>query len=810
MAGMSIEIRSAARRLSRVPTVTVSAVFCLALGIGATTAISSAINRALFQPPPFRDPDRLVAVHRITPNSGPLGTWPQSAPNYLDLAASARQIEGLAAISQGTALIQLTDDAFQAGQLYVTGSLFATLGVAASQGRLITPDDDRLDQPPVAVLSHEFWQARLGADPSIVGRTMTIDGAPTTIIGITPPDFRIPHGGNVLRADVWMPIRFTPDRLAQRRRNYLLLLGRLAPGATPQTAEAEMRSLFAGLVTTFPQLNGENLRVAPLRAENVSSIRTPLLLLFGAVCMVLLIAATNVAALLLARGVQRQRETAVRAALGASRWDAMRPALTESFLITALGVVGGFLLAAGGVRTIGALAAARMRQLTGLTIDLRVIALALLLALVVAVLCGAVPAWRGASVAPQDALRGGRGGGAGRSHHRALQGLVVLEIALSLVLLIGAGLTLKAFAGLLRNDPGFDASRILTLQVTTSATRYADRHAVGSFLEPALEAMRTVPGVEAAAAISAMPYLVWGNNSNVRYEGMPADDPTRLPLVENRVVTPDFFAVTGQRLRAGRLLSAADNETPESPPVVVVNQALVERDLGGRDPIGQRFHLDDTTFATIVGVVSDIRNLGPVAEPAPERYWTYRQGGLRSTNFPFMIRVARGDPMAVLNGVRAAIRRVDPTAAIGSVATMRDLIGSSLGRPKFYFSLLGTFAAVAVILALAGLYGVLSYAVAQRTREIGIRAALGSPRTALIRLVAGEGLRLVSIGLLLGLLGGLATTRLMVFMLYGVSPLDLATWALAVVLMIVAAMIASSVPALRAARVDPLVAIQAE
>jgi predicted permease len=303
---------------------------------------------------------------------------------------------------------------------------------------------------------------------------------------------------------------------------------------------------------------------------------------------------------------------------------------------------------------------------------------------------------------------------------------------------------------------------------------------------------------------------VWGNNTNVRYEGMAADDPTRLPLVENRVVTPGFFEVTGQRLLAGRWLTSADNETPASPPVVVVNQALVDRDLKGRDPIGQRFHLDDTDFATIVGVVSNVRNMGPVAEPAPERYWTYRQGGLGSTNFPLMIRVGRGDPMAVVNAVRAVIRRVDPTAAIGNVATMPDLIGQSLGRPRFYFSLLGTFAAVAMVLALAGLYGVLSYAVAQRTREIGIRAALGSPRTRLMRLVTGAGLRLVVIGLVLGMVGGLAVTRLMVFMLYGVSPLDLTTWALAVGLMLVAAMAAATIPALRAARVDPLVAIQAE
>lgn len=810
MPGILTELRSATRSLARVPTVTTSAVLCLALGIGATTAISSAISRALFQPPPFREPERLVAVHRITPQSGPQGTWPQSAPNYTDLARESQRVQGLAAFTFGTALVRPQDVSFQTSQLRVTGNLFPTLGVAASLGRLITPEDDRLDQPPVAVVSDEFWRTRLGGDSAVIGRDLSINGTPTTVIGVLPPDFRIPHGTNVVRADIWTPIRFSPQQLGQRRSNYLFMLGRLAPGETPQTAEAEMRSLFANLVTTFPQLAGENLRVAPLQGENAAAVRTPLLLLFGAVVMVLLIAAINVAALLLARGVQRQREMAVRAALGASGWDAMRPALLESAIITALGAAGGFALATFGVKTIGALAATRMRQLIGLSIDPRVILFGLAMAVVVAIVCGAVPAWRAASVPPQDALRGSRGGGVSRGHQRALRGLVVLEIALSLMLLIGAGLVLKAFAGLLGNDPGFDASRILTLRATIPASNYADRSSTRAFLEPALEAIRGVPGVEAAGAISAVPYITWGNNSNVRYEGQPGDNPTTLPIVEQRVVTPEFFAVTQQRLLAGRLLQPSDDESAESPAVVVVNQALVERDFRGRDPIGQRFHITDTTFATIVGVVSDIRNLGPVSDPGPEMYWSWRQSGGGASSFPLMVRVTGGNPLAVAAQVEAAIRSVEPTAAVSGVQSMTDAIGQSLGRPKFYFSLLGTFAAVAMVLTLAGLYGVLSYAVAQRTREMGIRIALGSPQGSLMRLVTGEGLQLVGLGLALGLAGGVGVTRLMTFMLYGVSPLDPSAWAAAAGLMIGAGLLAAVLPARRAAKVSPIVAIQSE
>lgn len=804
------ELRNAIRALMRTPTVLVSGVLCLALGIGATTAISSAISRALLRPLPFRDADRLVAVHRVTPQSGPQGTWPESAPNYIDLARDTRQIQSMSAILQGTALVSLSNDALQARQLYVTGGLFPMLGATAERGRLIGPEDDRLDAPLVAVISDEMWQFRLGGDPSILGRSITIDGEPTTVVGILPPEFRVPHGGNLLRADVWMAMRFTPQRLSQRRSNSLQMLGRLAPGATLASAEAEVRGVFANLVTAHPELRGENVRVAPLQAENLSSIQRPLLLLFGAVCMVLLIAATNVAALLLARGVQRRRETAVRAALGATRWETMRPALIESFIITGAGVLAGIGLATGGVRTIGSLAAARMPQLAGLGLDAKVLGFALALSLVVALVCGAAPAWRAGSVDPQDALRGGRGAGDGRDHHHALRTLVVVEISLSLVLLIGAGLVLKGFASLLEKDPGFDASRILTMNVTASAARYPDGTSIRRLLQPMLSAVRVVPGVVEAAAVNVPPYVNWGSNSNVQYEGVPGDDPTRLPIVEQRTVTPEFFRVTGQRLIAGRYLTASDDDRPDAPQVVVVNEALVKRDFKGRDAIGKRFHLTDTTFASIVGVVGDVRNSGPVADPQPEMYWTYLQRGLGSSNFPLFIRVETGNAAAVVSAVRSAVRGVDPSAAIADVHTMPDVIAGSLGRPRFYFSLLGTFAAIAILLAMAGLYGVLSYAVAQRTREIGIRAALGSPRGSIMRLITIDGLTLVGIGVALGLAVAAGVTRLMVFMLYGVSPLDPLTWTAAALLMGVAGLAASIIPARRAARVDPLVAIRVE
>ena len=809
MTSLGVELRTAARSLARSPAMTLSALVCLGLGIGGTTAVASAISRALIQPLPMRDADRLVAVHRITPQTGPKGTWPESPGNYADLARESRSVQSLSAISSGSALVNLGTETVEASELFVTGGLFPMLGSRAELGRLIGPADDRLDAPLVAVLSNEFWREKFHAEPSIVGRTVDIDGTPATIAGILPPRFRIPHGGNMLEADVWMPIRFTPQQLSKRGNNYLLMLARLTDGATPASAQTELRSLFARLVAQYPQLKDENLRVAPLVAESAGTVREPLLLLFGAVCMVLLIAATNVAALLLARGVQRQREMAVRTALGAARWDVMRPAITESLMLGALGAVAGFGLAALGVRTIGALAARQMPQLAGLGVDWRVIAFGVAIALVVSLACGAAPAWRNTTIDPQDALRGGRGGGKGREQHRALRALAVLEIALSLVLLIGAGLTLRAFAGLLDKNPGFETEHVLTFTATVAGARYPNGTAARRFLDPALDAVRAVPGVQSAGAINLVPYVNWGWNGNIRYEGASADDQTRWPLVEQRTVTPDFFTVTGQRLLNGRLLRPNDDDAATSPQVVVVNEALAKRDYHGQDPVGRRFYIGDTAKATIVGVVSDIRNVGPFSDPAPEMYWTYLQGGNDDSRFPIMMRT-RGGPKDVIAAVRRAIHGIDATAAVSDIATMPEVIEKSLGRPRFFMTMLGAFAVIALALTIAGLYGVLSYAVAQRTRELGIRVALGSSPGGLVRLVTQEGVMLVAIGVAVGFAASIAVTRVMRSILYGVSPVDASAWVLAVACLVVPTVLATVVPALRASRADPTAAMRVE
>ena len=808
------EIRGAVRGLQRSPTIALSAVACIALGLGSTAAISSAVDRALVQRLPFHDPARIVTVYRTTPD---FDTGPFAPLNYLDLARMSRSMAQLSAIASGAALLALAPgDTRQVRTSRATGNLFPMLGVTPLHGRLLLPEDDARERPAVAVVSEELWRERFGGDPGVVGRVIRLDGTPHTVVGIVPRRFGVPHGTQVARGDLWVPMRFSAEEETTRNTNYLLVMGRLGPGATPAIAEAELLRLYRAVVESDPSLGSEGLRVLPLQAEGVRAVRAPLLLLFSAAGIVLLIAATNVTSLLLARGVQRGREVAIRTALGGTRGQVMRPAVIETVLLTAAGLAAGILLAWLGVRSIGDMAAQRMPQLAGLAVNLRIVLFAIGLAVLVALLAGLLPAWRGAGTDPLDALRGGRGGGTGRAHHRLLGALVVTEVALSLVLLIAAGLVLRGFAGLIRQDPGFDPEPILTLQATVSADRYPDRTAVTRFLEPALAAVRAVPGVEEAAAVSLLPYDRGGWNFNVSYEGRTEADPSRLPLVEKWLVTPEFFRITGQRLVEGRLLQAADGERPDGPIYAVANEALARRDFPGGSPVGARYEVDDSIYATIVGVVSDIRSVGPYEPPRPEVYHTFREGGEGWSSFPIMVRVRDGGPggrlrpEALAAAVTAALRSVDPETAVTAVRPMTEVISESVGRPRFYLALLATFGAVALALAVAGIYGVLSYAVAQRTREYGIRTALGSTAGQILTLVTRQAMGLVAIGIGAGLAGSMVATKLLTSLLFGVSPLDRAAWVSATLVLALAGLAAALLPAWRATRADPVVALRAE
>lgn len=801
------QIRIAVRSLARTPVVSAAAVISLALGLGATTAVFSAVSAALMDGMPFAEPQTLVSVFRTTPH---FRNGPFAPANFLDLREQTETLETLGAVGYGTALLKRSERTYQVGARDISPDLFATLGVAPLHGRLLQAEDERSDSPPVALLSAEVFRSRFGADPSIVGQTIVLDGESRTVVGVLAADFRIPHRTRYLESDIWLPLRFTPEQSEARQSNYLLLLGRLAGGRSVAEAETELVGLMAGIAEIYPGVRGESVRVGSMRAESSGPIRGPLLMLLGAVGLVLLIATANVACLLLARGAQRGHEVALRTALGATRKSIVRTVLVESSALAGVGVAFAFLIAWIGVRLIGNLGAQLYPQLEGLGLDARVFGFAIAATVLVALLAGVLPGWRISGSDPQDALRSGssRGGGVSRAQNRFLKGIVVAELAASAVLLIGAGLLISAFLGVLERSPGFETESLLTLTVNISPARYEDVTVDEGFVRPALDAIRNLPGVEEAGTTSLIPYSGWGNNFNIRYEGVTGDD-TQLPLTESRIVSPSYFGALGVSLLEGRLFTNDEAQGDELPTLVVVNQALVRRDFPDGSAIGERFHTSDTTYAEIIGVVTDTRNFGPVEDPHPQVYWNFMGSGMQTTSIPLVARVT-GVPEAHAGPIEDALRSVDPDAAVTSVRSMEALISASVRRQRFFMILLGSFAAVALALTITGLYGVISYSVAQRTRELGIRAALGSTRRQTLGLVLRDAMALAAVGLLIGAVSGIALTRLLEGILYGVSPLSVSVWVSALAVLFAAAAVASSVPAIRAARVDPLEAIRYE
>jgi len=516
-----------------------------------------------------------------------------------------------------------------------------------------------------------------------------------------------------------------------------------------------------------------------------------------------------VASLLLARGVSRRREVAGRAALGAGRWNVIRPALMESAVLTVAGTAAGLALAWSGVRVIRSMLPRQLPQLADLTVDWAVLGFSLAVAVTVALGCGVAPAWQAARGDPQEALRSGARSGTSLRQQGFLRLIVALEVGLSLVLLLGAGLVLRGFGELVGRDPGFDPEPLLVLTVSVPPDRYEDRAAGDAFLMPALDAVRALPGVEDAGSVNLIPYQSWGWNFNINYEGRPVEQRTQLPLTEIRTVTPGWFSTLGIALLRGRMLDERDHVETGSPIVVLANQALVDRDFQNEDPIGKRFLLYDTVYATIVGIVANIKNMGPDSDPAPGIYYSYGQSQRSTTEFPLFVR-AQGNPARMAGAVTDAVRSVDANVAVSAVQPMTSIIAASVGRPRFYLTLLGIFAGVALLLSIAGLYGVMSYVVAQRTREIGIRSALGSSRGRTLGLVLRQGMLLVGIGLFLGLIGGAWLTRLLGSLLYGVSPLDALTWLLVTALLGAAGAVAILLPARRASAIDPMIAMRIE
>jgi predicted permease len=804
VATASRELRQAWRALLRAPRLLVACVFCLAIGLGGAAAIFSVADRVLLRPVDFDHPEQLVSIFRSQRLSA---TLPWSAPNFLDIAGEP-SAAGIAAFSSTSQLIALGDRYQPAAVIRTTGAFFAVLRARPLHGRLLIPADDDPRAPAVVVASFEYWRSHLGGSPTVIGSTVRLDGVPHEVVGVLPPHFHITNGGTTYTGELWLPMRFTPSERAQRTSNWLRVVGRLQPGTAPERLQAALTQRFAPVIAAHAELEGHGISVTPLVEDAGRELKRPLGLFIVATIAVLAIAVINVSSLLLARGLKQQAELAVRIALGATRWQVMRPVFWEGLIIALLGWLSGVLLAMAGLRGMAALGAERVVQLSFASVDVRAIAVALMAALLAAVVGTVAPAWRAARTAPADAIRGARATGSQRQQ-RTLSALVIIEGALAVTLLIAAGLVTKGFVRLTQHDAGFDPARVLTMRVRVSASDYLSGRAAVQFLAPALDAVARIPGVEAVGAISQLMYSEWGWNSWVRYEGRPEVPPTERPLIETRSVTPGFFAVTGQRLVAGRLLDAREMYPDNAAQRVVVNEALVARDFPDGNAVGQRFLLGDQ-WIEIIGVVSDVRNFGPTSAPRPEAYWSFAQRYPAAVAYNLVLRSQSADPVSVAGEVERALRGVSPGVAVSRVQPMASLISQSIGWPRFVFALFATLATVALVLALAGLFGILNYTVEQRQREYAVRSALGATPAQIQRQIFARAATLVALSLSAGLTVAWAVTRLMAAMLYGVEPLDPAVWATAVITMLLAGAAAAAAPAWRASRVDLMSAMRVD
>jgi predicted permease len=789
----------------RAPSLLVACVFCLAIGLGSTAAIFSVADRVMLRPVDFEEPEQLVSIFRALRQSS---TLPWSAPNFQDIVGEP-SAEGIAAFQSTSRLIALGDRYEPAFVIRASGQFFNVLRARPLHGRLLVPSDDDPRAPAVVVASYEYWRSHLGGSPAVIGSTVRLDGEPHEVVGVLPPNFRITNGGTVYDGELWLPMRFTASELEQRTSNWLRVFGRLKPGGSAASLQASLSQRFAPVVAAHAELEGHGIHVEPLIEDSGSQLRRPLSLLIAATIAVLAIAVINVSSLLLARGLKRQTELAVRSALGATRWEVMRPVFAEGFIIAMLGWAGGVLLAMAGVKGMAVLGAQRIVQLSYASVDARAMAVTLFTALLAAIAGTVAPAWRAARTMPADALRGGRSAGS-QHQHRTLSALVIVEGTLAVTLLIAAGLVTKGFVRLTKAEAGFDPARMLTMRLRIVAADFPPDRAGVAFLTPALEAVERVPGVESAGAISQLMYSEWGWNSWVRYEGRPEVPPTERPLVETRNVTPGFFAATGQRLIAGRLLDEREMVPGDSLQRVVVNEALVKRDFPDGNAIGQRFRIGDDRWIEIVGVVSDVRNFGPITEPRPEAYWTFAQRYPAAVSFSLVIRTQSVDAMSVAAEVERALRGVYPGIAVSRVQPMADLMSTSIGWPRFIFALFATLASVALVLALAGLFGILSYTVEQRRREYAVRSALGASPARIRRQIFARAGAIVALSLGAGLAASWIVTRLMAALLYGVEPRDPAVWGAAVVAMALAGLAASAAPAWRASRVAPMTAMRGD
>jgi putative ABC transport system permease protein len=803
------DLRYGARTFLKQPGFTLIAVITLALGVGANTAIFSVANTALLRPLPYQNSDELVMVWETAPKLG----FPHNdvAPaNFIDWRDQNRVFTQIAAFGGASLSLTGRGEPERIEGERVSASLFPLLGVTPALGRVFTEQEDRSDAQGVIVLSHSLWQRRFGGDTGIIGQSLTLSNHPYTVVGVMPAHFRFPGR----EQEFWVPMAFEPDEAAGRGDHYLSVVARLKPGVTRRQAQAEMDAIAARLQQQYPRTNtDQGVALVPLHEEFAGAIRKPLLILMGVAGFVLLIACANLTNLLLARATQRASELTIRAALGAGRMRLIRQLLTESVLLALSGGAVGALLAIWGVDLLETLVPENLAQARGVVVDWRVLSFSATVSLLTGVVFGLAPALQISKLNLTEALKeGGRSGAGGGSRGRLRGALVIGEIALSLVLLTGAGLMIKSFYRLTGVDPGFQPDKSLTMRMHMTGAKYGDSVKRRTFYDNMLQQVQSIPGVQSAGVITQLPLTTQGLSFTFALEGQPPMPVSNLPIAVFRVISQDYFRAIGVPLLRGRSFTPQDSADAQA--VVVINRTMAERFWPGQEALGKRFKIGSSDspnpLMMVVGVVGDVRQSSLDQVLKPEMYVSHLQDRRFFAIPRDLVVRTTGDPLAMAAAVRAEIWKLDKELPLYQVRTMEQILSASVVGQRFNMLLLTVFAALALLLATVGIYGLMSYATAQRAREIGVRLALGARARDVLRLVMKQGLILTVSGVAIGLAGAFALTRIMTGLLFGVSATDPVTFTLIAALLTLVALVACWIPARRAAKFDPMVALRCE
>lgn len=805
------DVRFGIRMLVKNPGFTIVSVLALALGIGASTAIFSVVNAVLLRPLPYKDPDHLVHVLRTQP---PIMRGPISRPDFLEWQAQQKVFSAIAAYYFETFNLTGVDRAERIVGASVTEDFFQLFGVAPASGRFLLPaDNNEAEAGHVAVISYGLWQRRFGGQPGIIGQNISLNGEPYAVVGVAPSDFNFPQ-----RIEIWTPARLALDK-RDRGSNYLKVIGRLKEGITGEQAQAQMNQVASALAQQYPE-NDTNLSVtiSSLLEDQVMNIRPVLIILLGAVLFVLLIACANVANLLLARSTTRQKEMAVRTALGASRWRIIRQLLTESVSLSLLGGTFGVLIAFWGINLLMALAPSNIPRIKEVSLDGRVLCFSLLMSVATGVIFGLAPAMQISKANLNEVLKEGTRSAATSNPHsaRLRRALIIAEIGLSFVLLISAGLLIESIRRLTDVNPGFDPKPLLTANVSfprkpTSSSSEADEleqvQASSRFLAEAEQKILALPGVQAVGAINDLPVRGQGSvNGDFNIEGRPKYKSGEAPVAEYRLITPSYFSAMGISLLKGRVFN--DNDDPQHEVSIMINETLAKRFFSGEDPVGKRLLVMDDKPHEIIGVVGDARQWGLDRPADPEIYFSYAQIGF-GMETTLVIRTSL-EPSGLSEGVRGAIKEVSADVPVYGIKPMMQVMADSTAQRRFNTILMTSFAGIALLMATIGLYGVISYSVAQRSQEIGIRMALGAQPADVLRMMLWSGLKLALAGVILGLFISLAITRALESLLYGVRATDPLTLIAGSIFLTSVALLACYIPARRATKIDPMIALRYE